>query len=320
MGKPSPTSKAAAKNKPTSVSEHPGLVLAHYGQVSLVETADGNLIRCQTRKNLPRTICGDRIVYESSTPRDGVITKIQDRSSTLVRPDRNGRIKPVAANIDQIIIVIASKPSFQFITLDRYLVAAELINADPIIVVNKQDLLDQESQNRLEKRLEIHKNLGYPILFTSTLTTDGIKKLHQQLRQHTSVLVGQSGVGKSSLVKALLPELDIRTGQLSNVTGLGRHTTTATTLYHLPDQGDLIDSPGVREFNLWPVDSSELANGFIEFRPYLGTCRFHNCRHNGEPGCKINEAVQANKVATERLDNYRDLLVNCTRHDTNKRP
>ena len=308
MGKPSATSRTAAQNKPHQQTGSPGLVIAHYGQVSLVETADGSLIRCQSRKNLPRTVCGDRILYESSTPRDGVIKQILDRSSILVRPDRNGRIKPVAANIDQVIIVLASKPSFQINMLDRYLVAAELINTSPVIVVNKQDLLDHESRNRLDHRLEIYKKLGYPLLFTSTLTTDGLKDLHLQLRQHTSVLVGQSGVGKSSLVQALLPELEIRTGRLSNVTGLGRHTTTTTTLYHLPDSGDLIDSPGVREFNLWPVEPREIAYGFVEFRPYLGSCRFHNCLHNGEPGCQITEAVRTKQVSANRLQNYRELL------------
>lgn len=253
-------------------------------------------------------MCGDRILFESGSSRDGVITQVLDRSSTLVRPDRSGRIKPVAANIDQIVIVIASKPSFQMNMLDRYLVAAELINATPIIVINKQDLLNQDSQSRVEKRLGTYLTLGYQVVFTSTLTTGGLKTLHQQLRQHTSVLVGQSGVGKSSLVQALLPEQDIRTGRLSNVTGLGRHTTTTTTLYHLPDSGDLIDSPGVREFSLWPVDIRELAYGFIEFRPHLGHCRFHNCLHNGEPGCQLTEAVRANEVSADRLSNYRDLL------------
>ena len=308
MGKPSSNSRSSAKKKTAPPTGTPGLVLAHYGQASLVEKNDGDLIRCLSRKNLPRTICGDRILFESSTPHDGVITHIEDRSSTLVRPDRNGRIRPVAANIDQIIIVIASKPSFEFPMLDSYLVAAELINTRPIIVVNKQDLLNHDSHSKLEQRLDTYVKLDYSVLFTSTLTTDGLKSLHQQLRQHTSVLVGQSGVGKSSLVKALLPDLDIRTGQLSKVTGLGRHTTTATTLYHLPDSGDLIDSPGVREFNLWPVDADELAYGFVDFRPYLGTCRFSNCRHSAEPGCQIKEAVRDKIISAGRLANYHDML------------
>jgi ribosome biogenesis GTPase len=308
VGKSSLNTKPATKKKTTPPTGTPGLVLAHYGQASLVETDDGGLIRCLSRKNLPRTVCGDRILFESSTSHDGVITQILDRTSTLVRPDRNGRIRPVAANIDQIVIVIASKPSFIFNMLDRYLVAAELINTRPIIVVNKQDLLSPDSHRKLEQRLETYTKLDYSVLFTSTLTTDGLKDLYQQLRQHTSVLVGQSGVGKSSLVQALLPDLDIRTGQLSKVTGLGRHTTTATTLYHLPDSGDLIDSPGVREFNLWPVDANELAYGFVEFRPYLGTCRFNNCQHNAEPGCQIKEAVRDKIISTGRLENYHDML------------
>ena len=200
-----------------------------------------------------------------------------------MRREPRGKLKPVAANIDQIVVVIASRPSFEQGMLDRYLVAAEIIGARPAVVFNKADLLNDEARARLERKLALYSGLGYPLLFTSTRTTDGLKDLHAQLRHHTSVLVGQSGVGKSSLVQALLPERAVRIGDLSNVTGLGRHTTTTAMLYHLPDGGDLIDSPGVRDFALWPVDAQTLARGFVEFRPWLGHCKFRDCNHRGEP-------------------------------------
>jgi len=286
----------------------PGLVLAHYGQISLVETASGEPVRCATRRNLPRTVCGDRVLWQASSPREGVITRVLERRTTLVRPDRNNRGRPLAANLDQIVVVVASKPSFEPGMLDRYLVAAELMGATPVIVVNKLDLLDAESLSRLKQRLAIYRQLGYALLFTSTRTTDGLKDLHRQLKSHTSILVGQSGVGKSSLVRALVPDIEIRVGALSQVTGLGRHTTTAAQLYHLPDGGDLIDSPGVRDFSLCPVAAQELARGFVEFQPYLGHCRFHNCRHLKEPGCALQAAARGGAISQQRLENYQALV------------
>ena len=298
----------ATTRQPEKAQGQPGLVLAHFGQVSLVEDEQGEVYRCATRKNLPRTVCGDRVLWQASNPREGVITQVLERETTLARPDHNNRVRPVAANLDQIVVVIATRPSFEYGMLDRYLVAAELMDATPVIVVNKSDTLDEESRHKLERRLGIYRDVGYTQLFTSTRTTDGLKELHRQLKSHVSILVGQSGVGKSSLVQALLPDLDIRIGTLSQVTGLGRHTTTATTLYHLPDGGDLIDSPGVRDFTLCQVPASELAKGFREFEPFLGTCRFHNCLHVSEPGCTVQDAVRNGTISERRFRNYEQLV------------
>jgi len=300
---PRPSSQASDKHQ-----GKPGLVLAHFGQTSLVEDDNGEVFRCATRRNLSRTVCGDRVLWQASNPREGVIVRVMERDTTLVRPANNNRVRAVAANLDQIVIVIACKPSFEYGMLDRYLVAAELIGATPVIVVNKSDLLDTESRSKLQQRLTIYEDIGYSLLFISTRSTDGLRDLHQQLKIHTSILVGQSGVGKSSLVQALLPDLDIRTGALSQVTGLGRHTTTVTTLYHLPDGGDLIDSPGVRDFSLSPVAVDQLAQGFREFRHYLGRCRFHNCRHGSEPGCAVQDAARSGVINPRRLANYRELV------------
>jgi ribosome biogenesis GTPase len=192
--------------------------------------------------------------------------------------------------------------------LDRYLATAEIIGAEPLVVVNKSDLLDHDSRERLEQRLAVYPGIGYPLVFTSTRSADGLADLHRRLCSHTSVLVGQSGVGKSSLVQALLPDLDIRTGHLSHATGLGRHTTTVAMLYHVPGGGDLIDSPGVRDFTPERVDPALLERGFREFAPYLGQCRFHNCRHLSEPGCAVNNAAREGAIDPRRLQSYRDLF------------
>jgi ribosome biogenesis GTPase len=248
------------------------------------------------------------VYWQAANPREGIITAVLDRETTLSRPDPNGRSRSVAANIDQVIVVIACKPSFEHGMLDRYLAAAELIGASPVIVVNKSDLLDADSRTKLQQRLAVYPAIGYSLVFTSTRNTDGLKDLHRHLAGHTSILVGQSGVGKSSLVQALLPDLDIRTGSLSQATGLGRHTTTVAMLYHVPGGGDLIDSPGVRDFALDKVAPQRLEKGFPEFAAYLGQCRFHNCRHVSEPGCAIQNAARDGAISALRLENYRELV------------
>jgi len=297
-----PADKPQKKTDPES--QRAGLVLAHFGQASLIETDAGEVLRCSTRRSLPRTVCGDRVSWQAAHAKEGVITAVMPRKTVLNRPDQNGRDRPVAANIDQIVVVIACRPSFEYGMLDRYLVAAELIGAKPAIVVNKSDLLDDESRAKLQQRLDSFAAIGYVTLFTSTHNTDGLTCLYRQLQPHTSILVGQSGVGKSSLVQALLPEQDIRTGSLSQVTGLGRHTTTVARLYHLPDGGDLIDSPGVRDFTLGQVQLEQLENGFPELHPFLGQCRFHNCRHLSEPGCAVHAAARDGTIQTRRLNSY----------------
>ena len=205
-------------------------------------------------------------------------------------------------------IVVASRPSFQEGLIDRYLAASEIIGAQPLLVVNKADMLDAGGRYTMEERLAPFEKIGYDLLFTSNRTTDGLKELHEHLGGHTSILVGQSGVGKSSLVLSLLPDLEIRVGALSEAPGLGRHTTTVASLYHLPDGGDLIDSPGVRDFNLWTRDAGEVAYGFRDFRPFLGQCRFNNCQHVTEPGCAVSDAARRGEIEPRRLESYRHIL------------
>ena len=301
-------SQSHADSGASAPAGQPGLVLAHYGQSSLVESDSGEVIRCSTRRNLPRTVCGDRVLWQNVSRREGVVIRVLERRTTLVRPDRNKRPRAVAANLDQIVVVIATRPSFDAAMLDRYLVAAELIGAVPVIVANKLDLLDAQGAARIAQRLALHRQLGYSVLFTSTRSADRLRDLHRQLRSHTSILVGQSGVGKSSLIKALLPDLEVRVGTLSQLTGQGRHTTTVATLYHLPDGGDLIDSPGVSDFTLCPTPATEVARGFVEFRPLLGECRFHNCRHVSEPGCAVQAAARVGQISQQRLAHYCELI------------
>jgi len=284
-----------------------GLVIINYGKNQLVEDTDNRIQRCVARRGLPQIVCGDTVKWMPTGTNEGVIEAIDPRRTVLYRADGNNSLRPLASNIDQIVIEAALQPALDYFLIDKYTVAAELAGAEPLIVINKSDLLQSEDFDRINSLLIEYTAIGYPTLFTSALENTGIEEFSAQLSGKTSILVGQSGVGKSSLIKRLLPEHDITVGKLSAASGLGKHTTTSTTLYHLSHGGRLIDSPGVRDFHLGEVDASKLADGFREFHPLSGQCKFNNCRHLTEPGCAIAEAASENRISPRRLDSYRQL-------------
>ena len=286
----------------------PGLVIVNYGKNQLVEDAAGTLNRCVARRGLPQIVCGDKVEWQSTGEDSGVIDAIQPRRTVLLRADGHNNHRPLAANIDQVVIEAALEPALDYFLIDKYIVAAELAQARPLIVVNKSDLLRPAERNRIETLIDEYRSIGYTTLLTSALENTGIEAFADKLKDKASILVGQSGVGKSSLIKRLLPERDIAIGKLSAASGMGKHTTTSTTLYHLPDGGQLIDSPGVRDFHLGEVNDTDLINGFREFQPWLGQCRFNDCRHLSEPGCAINAAVAAGSILKRRLESYHKLL------------
>ncbi len=232
-----------------------------------------------------------------------------ERDSVLCRPDPYGKLKPVAANIDQILVVIAPYPEPHANLMDRYLVASEVVGIEPVIVVNKTDLLDADAalREQMQALMSIYPSLGYRILYTRA-DAHGLEPLHEALRERTSVFVGQSGVGKSSLVNALLPQAALRVGELSENTNKGTHTTTTAQLFHLDCGGSLIDSPGIREFGLWHMSREEVQEGFREFRPHLGHCKFRDCQHEQEPGCAILAAVEDGSITDSRLASYRHIV------------
>jgi ribosome biogenesis GTPase len=286
----------------------PGLVIVNYGKNQLVEDAAGNIYRCVARRGLPQIVCGDEVEWQLTGADAGVIETILPHRTVLLRADGNNRHRPLAANIDQVVIEAALEPALDYYLIDKYIVAAELALAAPLIIINKSDLLKPEGRSRIDTLIDEYRSIGYTTLLTSALENTGIEAFADCLTNKTSILVGQSGVGKSSLIKRLLPDRDIATGRLSAASGLGKHTTTSTTLYHLSHGGNLIDSPGVRDFHLGKVDGMELSNGFREFQPWLEQCRFNDCRHLQEPGCAVNAAVAAGSILERRMESYRRLL------------
>jgi ribosome biogenesis GTPase len=284
--------------------EREGLVVAHYGTQVAVESSPGESQRCHLRANLEGLVTGDRVIWCEGEP-TGVVVAQLDRESVLCRPDSQGNLKPVAANIDQIIIVLAPLPEPHANLIDRYLVAAETVGIEPVILLNKTDLLADHGE-KIDELLAIYPTLGYRVLRTSI--KGGLEELHGALSERTSVFVGQSGVGKSSLVNVLLPEADLRVGALSENTQKGTHTTTTAQLFHLTYGGSLIDSPGIREFGLWHMSKQQVEEGFREFRPFLGTCKFRDCQHQQEPGCAILGAAESGQIGERRLDSYRRIV------------
>ncbi|MCS2609959.1 small ribosomal subunit biogenesis GTPase RsgA [Halomonas dongshanensis] len=292
-------------------AEQPGRVVAHFGRTLEVRDAAHQAVRCHLRANLDGLVTGDRVIWRAGQEGSGVVVAREERDSVLTRPDARGQLKPVAANIDQILIVFAVEPAPYANLIDRYLVAAEATGITPVLVLNKTDLLPEDG-GELGALLERYRAIGYDVVRTTTANEAGLVALRQQLAGRTSVFVGQSGVGKSSLIDLLLPDENLRIGALSEDSRKGTHTTTTARLYAMRQQevadGELIDSPGIREFGLTHLSEAEVTEGFVEFRPYLGRCRFRDCRHRAEPGCALLDAVEAGKIHPDRFASYRRIL------------
>ena len=289
-----------------------GQVITRYGQHADVENEAGETLLCNIRRNVKSLVCGDKVIWRpyknSDSEFSGVIEAVEPRSSEFLRPDFYDGLKPVAANIDQIFIVSALLPDLTPSIIDRYLVAVEQLDIEPIILINKMDLLNDDNKDLVENTISLYKNIGYKVVTISATEQIGIEAVQELLVDKTSVFVGQSGVGKSSLVNAIIPELNILTKQVSDNSRLGQHTTTASRLYRLENGGSVIDSPGVREFAMWHLDDDEIFNGFIEFKPYHGLCKFRDCQHKNDPGCALKQAINDGEVSEQRYQSYVKIL------------
>lgn len=277
-----------------------GLVVSHLGQGIAVEIS-GEIFLCQTRRKLDTVAVGDQVMITKSSTDQGRIEEILPRRSLLQRPSRNKKTRPVAANIDKIYVVFATEPHCDFLLIDQYLAICENKNIDAVLVLNKIDLSNTKT---IEVELQQYQDLGYTMHKVSAAKYIGIDKLKAALNHQINIFTGQSGVGKSSLTNALIPNKQLKTNTVSEITKHGRHTTTAATLYHLPSGGDLIDSPGVAIFGLADLTEQQLAWGYREFQPLIEQCRFNNCRHVNDKGCAVKHAAENGDIPIQRYQRY----------------
>lgn len=279
-----------------------GTVVARYRRHCLVEDRDGNRVSCQIQRRTLKPVVGDLVSWHPQADATGTLTAISPRNNELTRIDSRGRPEIVAANLDQLIIVLAADPAPDWFLLDRYLVATELLGFDAVIAFNKIDI-----SPALPDELGEYAGLGYVTVATSAARGDGLAVLTAAMAGKRSAMIGQSGVGKSSLLNAVLGDERQSVGALSEKSGQGRHTTSTAVLYALPGGGELIDSPGVRDYAPYIEDPRVVASGFREFRDRVAQCRFQDCRHLAEPDCAIKAAVSGGQISSQRYASYERL-------------
>lgn len=286
-----------------------GRVLSVHGLSSQVQADDGAVFQCATRRILKTlttdlrqvVVAGDRVMFRPEPHGEGIIERIEPRFGILSRTSR-GRQHLVATNVDQILIVASVvQPDLKPNLIDRFLVTAERSRIQPIICLTKIDLIDPAD---LEPLAGVYGQMGYPVVFLALPQGRGVARIRQSLLGKQSVVVGQSGVGKSTLLNAIDPSLNLRVNTVSNDNEKGRHTTTTAQLIPLADGGYVVDTPGIRQFELWDVVPQELAGYFRDLRPFINQCKFPNCSHTHESDCAVKDAVADGKLDVRRYESY----------------
>lgn len=298
-------SSASVSQKDTQhrVCQHQGRVVTRFGAELIVLNEENQHIRCTARRKFENIACGDYVCWQHSEQGNSIVTSILPRKNALTRPDYRGKPKAIAANIDQIIIVCSWLPKPAWMLVDQYIIAAQSIGADALIVMNKSDLAEQYATEKDWQAIKDYESIGYPVIQAVAKTDVNMDKIQQSLANKTSIFVGQSGVGKSSIIGQVLPELDIKVGEISQ-SGEGKHTTTTADLYSVNSEGYVIDSPGVRDFALADVDADGIRQGYREFDDYAKLCRFNNCTHVHEPKCQVKQAVESQDIPQGRYRRY----------------
>lgn len=290
-----------------------GTVIAAHGRHYLATaTIDGEprRLQCVTRGKKTNVAVGDLVKLTLTSADQAVIDAIEERKTLLYRSDQY-KSKLLAANVTQLFIVVATEPSFSDDLVSRALVAAEAAGIDVRLILNKTDM--EAALPRARERLQVYAKLGYPVHEVSAKAQpeQTVATLQPLLAGHHSILIGQSGMGKSSLINLIVPDADIATREISEALDTGKHTTTFTRLYTIPGLGEdtaIIDSPGFQEFGLYHLTEGMLERAFRDFKPYLGGCKFYNCRHLSEPQCAVLDAVAVGDIAKMRHELYGQLL------------
>jgi ribosome biogenesis GTPase / thiamine phosphate phosphatase len=284
-----------------SSNQHTGLVVSTHGRHCVVEDLQGNRVICHPRGKKNQVVVGDRVTWQPSKD-EGTIEEVQTRRNLFYRQDEI-RTKSFAANLDQILILIAAQPEFSEMQLTRALISAQAQGIQAIIALNKHDLT--QDFERAWQRLEPYRDMGYKVL-PLALKLNDLNELKQRLNQQTTLVLGPSGTGKSTLINCLIPHMNVQTGEISQALNSGKHTTTATHWYWIDrkDGTAIIDSPGFQEFGLYHLQATDLAHFMPDFKTHLGECKFHNCTHLHEPQCQIRQAVEQGKINASRYKLY----------------
>ncbi len=292
-----------------SATCRPGRVLSVHGLTARVEAEDGSLHNCVTRRLL-RTLstdqrhvvaAGDRVLFRASSDGEGIIERIEPRRGVLCRSSRRKQ-HILVTNVDQLLIIgSAAEPDLKPNLLDRFLVSAHASQLCPLICINKIDLVNPAD---LQPLVGLYAQMGYPVLLLSAKTGQGIERLRRWLAGSASVVAGQSGVGKSSLLNTVDPSLDLRVRAVNADTQKGRHTTTTARLIPLQTGGYVVDTPGIRQFQLWDIVPAEVGGCFRDLRPYISRCRFPNCTHTHETDCAVKDAVADGRIDARRYESY----------------
>ena len=294
--------------EPPASKPREGRVVSSHGRDAVIEDVARHRIRCRLRGRRLAAVCGDRVRWTAMDGEgaEGLIIEVLPRATELARINLRGETEMVAANLTQLVAVIAPLPAPDLGLCDRYLAAAEWAGLKACVVGNKSDLADAHAL--LAPTFELYAALGYPVAWSSKHAPGGERELALRLAGETSVLVGQSGVGKSSLINLLVPGVEAIVREVSLATEAGRHTTSAATLYHLPSGGDLIDSPGVRDFAPPLPAPRDVAGGFREIAAAASNCRFRDCMHRREPACAVVAGARQGRISAQRLASYQRLV------------
>ena len=279
-----------------------GLVVARFRRHALVESTEHKRYLCQFQSRDLHPVVGDSVQWRREGAESGILELVDCRSSELKRINSRGQPESVAANLSQLVIVLAASPTPDWFLLDRYLAAGELEGLNNIIIFNKLDISATPPS-----KFRIYKNLGYPVMAVSAREQTGLKPLESIMEGERSAIIGQSGVGKSSLTNALMGDALQKVEQLSDKASQGRHTTTTAALYRLPSGGELIDSPGVRDYSPFIKNAQKVQLGFREFIARSPYCRFDDCKHLAEPECAVKAALVNSEVASQRYESYKKL-------------